>query len=131
MAILDIFKKKEKTEEKPKEKIPEKKEAAEPIKNKKPFSGAACRLLKEPHISEKATDLTKEDWYTFRVRPEASKKEIKKAIEELYGVKVICVRTINIPSKKRRLGRIEGQRKGYRKAMVQLKKGQKIEVLPR
>lgn len=135
MAFLDIFKKKKETEKPVKEikekKLPEKKPAAKPEKVRVYSSGTACRILKEPHVSEKATDLTKKDWYAFKVYPEANKVEIKKAVEELYGVDVISVRIINIPKKKRRLGRIEGWRKGYKKAAVRLKAGQKIEVLPR
>jgi len=134
MAILDIFKKKKKPSPVKKEakKEPlEKKPAAKPEKTRRVSVGTACRALKEPHVSEKATDLTKRDWYTFRVFPEANKVEIKKAIEELYGVEVVAVRIVNIPKKKRRLGRIEGWRKGYKKAVVRLKAGQKIEVLPR
>jgi len=135
MSIFDIFKKKKKPEKKTK--VSEKKPAEKPVTVKKPerikrpFSGAACRVLKEPHVSEKATDLTKQDWYAFRVSAAANKKEVQRAIKELYAVDVVSVRMIQVPRKKRRLGRIEGWRKGYKKAMVQLKSGQKIEVLPR
>ena len=139
MSIFDIFKKKKKPEKKAKvlEKKPAEKPAEKPAtvqkpaRVKRPFSGAACRVLKEPHVSEKATDLTKQDWYAFRVFAAANKKEVKRAIKELYGVDVVSVRMVQVPRKKRRLGRIEGWRKGYKKAMVQLKSGQKIEVLPR
>ena len=69
--------------------------------------------------------------YIFKVWPRANKTEIKKAIEDVFGVEVKGVRIVNIPKKKRRLGRIEGFRKGYKKAIVKIKEGQKIEVLPR
>jgi len=59
------------------------------------------------------------------------KLEIKKAIEGLYGVDVLSVKVINIPKRRRRLGRITGWRKGYKKAIVKIKKGQKIEIIPR
>jgi large subunit ribosomal protein L23 len=131
MAIFDIFKKKKKPEKKTEKQPLKKKPVAKPQKTRSSFSGVACKVLREPHVSEKATDLTKKDWYVFRVYADANKKEIKKAIEELYGVDVVSVRVINIPRKKRRLGRIEGWRKGYKKALVRLKVGQKIEVLPR
>jgi len=141
MAIFDIFKKKkevkkpaEKKVAKPRQKPavkPEKETVAVPEKIRRSSSGTSYRILKEPHISEKATDLTKKDWYIFRVFADANKSEVKKAVEAIYGVEVIDVRIINVPRKKRRLGRIEGWRRGYKKAAVRLKPGQKIEVLPR
>ncbi|OGZ17769.1 MAG: 50S ribosomal protein L23 [Candidatus Nealsonbacteria bacterium RBG_13_36_15] len=88
-------------------------------------------VLKTPHITEKATDLTKENKYIFKVFPRTNKKEIKRAIEGLYNVDVVSVRIINIPPKRRRLGRTLGWRKGYKKAIIKIKEGQKIEVLPR
>ncbi|OIP74767.1 MAG: 50S ribosomal protein L23 [Parcubacteria group bacterium CG2_30_36_18] len=93
--------------------------------------GEAYKILRTPHITEKATDLVKKNQYVFKVFPEANKTEIKKAIEDLYGVDVESVKTINIPRKKRRLGRIKGWRKGYKKAIVKIKEGQKIEVMPK
>jgi large subunit ribosomal protein L23 len=89
------------------------------------------RILKIPQVTEKATDLTKENQYVFRVFPKANKTEIKKAINDLYGVDVSEIRIIRVPAKRRRLGRISGWRKGYKKAIVKLAEGQKIEVLPR
>ena len=137
MVIGKILKrKKEKIKEEPKKtKEPEKKETKK-IKKERKVSlekkgRLAWRVLKEPHITEKATFLAQENQYVFRVFPDANKTEIKKAIEELYGVEVERVRIVNIPKKRRRLGRIEGWRKGYKKAMVKLKPGQKIEIIPR
>ncbi len=87
-------------------------------------------VIKKPHISEKATDLmSKENKYVFVVKKDANKIEIAKAVEKLYDVEVEKVTTISIPAKKRRLGRIEGKKKGYRKAIVKLKEGDKIEIL--
>ncbi len=93
--------------------------------------GEAYRVLKTPHITEKATDLVEKNQYVFKVWPRANKVEIKKAIRDLYGVDVTNVNIINVPSKKRRLGKISGWRDGYKKAIVRIKEGQKIEVLPR
>jgi large subunit ribosomal protein L23 len=87
--------------------------------------------LKEPHITEKTTALAKKNQYVFKVYPRTNKIEIKKAVEKLYGVDVLAVRIINIPRKKRVLGRISGWRKGYKKALIKVKEGQKIDVLPR
>lgn len=89
------------------------------------------QILKSPHVTEKATELAKKNQYVFKVDPRASKIEIKRAIEDLYKVDVINVRIIKVPRKRRRLGRISGWRKGYKKAIVKIKKGQRIEILPR
>ena len=141
MAILDIFKKKKPERKKP-EKKPEKKVKAKPqpakpqpatprpVKPKK-VSGSAFRILKSPHVTEKATALIGKNQYIFKVFTDANKNEIKKSIEGLYGVDVASVRIINVHKKRRRLGKREGFRKGYKKAIVKVKKGQKIEVLPR
>ncbi len=88
-------------------------------------------VLKEPHVSEKSTDLVAKDQYTFKVWPRANKNEIKKSIEDIYSVDVVGVKIIKVPRRKRRLGGISGWKKGYKKAIVKIKKGQKIEVLPR
>ncbi len=85
-------------------------------------------VLRRPHISEKATNLAEKGFYVFRVEKIACKKEIKKEIEKRYGVSVLSVRIINIPSKKRRVGRTEGTKKGYKKAIVKVKKGQNIDL---
>ena len=100
-------------------------------KAKESKTSEAYRILKIPQVTEKATDLTKENQYVFKVFSETNKVDIKKAVSELYGVDVLDVKIIKVPAKKRRLGRISGWRKGYKKAIVRLKEGQKIEVLPR
>lgn len=89
------------------------------------------KILLSPQITEKATDLTKKNQYIFKVYFKTNKNEIKKAIENLYKVNVLDVKIVKIPRKRRRLGRISGWRKGYKKAIVKIKEGQKIEVLPR
>jgi large subunit ribosomal protein L23 len=135
MALLNIFKKKKKPRKaapRPRGEKPEKivkKKSVPPPKPKK-ISEIAYRVLKEPHITEKATDLTKKNQYVFKVFPRANKVEIKRAVEDLYGVNVVSVQIINVPSRKRRLGAIEGERGGYKKAIVKVAEGQKIEVLP-
>lgn len=95
------------------------------VKNAK-FSYEA---IKQPHISEKATYLAEKDQYTFEISPNYNKKEIKDAIEGIYKVDVISVNMIKIPAKKRRLGKTQGWRKSYKKAIVKIKNGQKIEIL--
>jgi len=88
-------------------------------------------ILKFPHITEKASDLAKENQYVFKVFKKANKIQVKKSVEDLYGVDVLDVKIINVPRKKRMIGRISGWRKGYKKAIVKIKKGQKIEIMPR
>ena len=140
MRILDRFRKKK--IKKAKREIPEKKverpeeiaveiSSGEKKVQRKEIPFEAYRILKSLHITEKATDLTKKNQYVFRVYSRSNKIGIKKVIEDLYGVKVLNVRIIKISKKRRRLGRITGWRKGYKKAIVKIKKGQKIEVLPR
>jgi len=131
--MIKFFKKKEKIkekkikEEKPSEVISEVKTSK--IKEKK--ADQAYQIFKTPHVSEKATDLVKKNQYVFKIWPRTNKIEIKKAIENLYGIDVTSVKIIKIPRKKRRLGKISGWRKSYKKAIVKIKEGQKIEVLPR
>ena len=88
------------------------------------------KVIKKPHISEKSTRLSQEEnIYTFVVDKKANKIEIKGAIEDLYDVDVKKVTVVNIPSKKRRLGRIEGVKQGYKKTLVKIEEGQSIEIL--
>ncbi len=142
MALLDFLKNKKsaekareakKTENKPVKKTGEvkvEKKTVAPVKaNAIKNSGFAFEAVKEPHISEKATLLSEKDQYTFKVSPNYNKNEIKKAVEGLYGVNVLSVNMIKIPAKKRRLGRTEGFKKAYAKAVVKIKSGQKIEIL--
>jgi len=93
------------------------------------------KIIKEPHITEKAGILADQNKYVFKVYPRANKVEVKKAIEALYRVKVDKVHMVHSAPKKRRLGRHQGWRqglkKGFKKAIVSLKKGDKIELLPR
>jgi len=132
MKLFDFYKKKKKPEEK---KVVEKKEVVEEKVKKvsKPKRKKGIpqlyQILKSFHISEKATDLAEKGQYVFKVFSKANKIEIKKAIENLYGVDVLTVNIIRVPSKKRRLGRVSGFKKGYKKAIVKIKKGQKIDIL--
>lgn len=87
-------------------------------------------VLRAPQITEKAVALQDQNQYVFKVVNRSSKSQVKKAIEEIYGVDVLKVRMINIPAKKKRLGRTSGWQSGYKKAMVAIKKGQSIEILP-
>lgn len=80
-------------------------------------------------LSEKSTTIKeKENKYVFKVNPLANKLEIKRAIETAFGVKVTDVKTINVKGKTKRLGRFEGKRSSWKKAIIRLKEGNTIEI---
>lgn len=85
-------------------------------------------ILEGPHITEKTTDLAAGGKYVFQVTNEANKTEIRKAIEKLYKVKVSSVNILNMPSKVRRVGKSIGHLAGFKKAIVSLQKGNKIDI---
>jgi large subunit ribosomal protein L23 len=86
------------------------------------------KIIYYPLVTEKSTDLrTKEDKYAFKVDHKANKLEIKKAIEDIFKVKVEDVHTMVVHGKVKRMGRFEGKRPNWKKAIVKLKKGEKIE----
>ena len=104
--------------------------ASRPAGRSKKSSGFSYQAINQPHISEKAAGLAgHKNQYTFKTLPSYNKKEIKKSVEGIYGVDVLSVNIIKIPAKKRRLGKTQGFRKGYTKAVVKIKEGQKIEIL--
>ena len=84
-------------------------------------------IIKRPIITEKTTKLAETGVYTFEVDKKANKIEIANAIQEIFKVKVISVNTINVLPKKKRVGRYEGLKNAYAKAMVKLQDGDKIE----
>jgi large subunit ribosomal protein L23 len=88
------------------------------------------QLIKGPIITEK-THTLKEigNKVTFRVSTSANKIEIRKAVEELFKVKVLGVNTIQMRGKKKRLGRTQGMRPDWKKAIVTLAPGEKIPGL--
>lgn len=149
MSILDFLKRKKEVE-KAKEKKPFDKDQGKPEKKvekvldtkevkatsdkgqatrkRKEAKGFSYEVVREPHISEKGTNLGEQNKYVFKVYKNVNKPEIKKAVEGIYGVDVVSVNVIKIPRKKRRLGRTAGFRKGYSKAVVTVREGQKIEI---
>jgi large subunit ribosomal protein L23 len=86
-------------------------------------------LIKKPHISEKALTFNSVNKYVFVVSRSANKSEIKKAIASLYGVVVKSVNTIKAPSKPKKFKGIPGIKSGYKKAIITLEKGNKIDVM--
>ena len=79
------------------------------------------------HAEEVNGKKLKENLVTFAVDPRANKHEIKRAVESLFDVNVIQVRTMRMPRKTRRLGKFVGQRPEWKKAIVRLAEGQTIE----
>lgn len=85
-------------------------------------------LIKRPHITEKSTDLNEVGKYVFIVKPEATKNEVKKLISSIYKVDAVGVNIVNLPAKTKRFRNIFGKSGGVKKAIVTLKKGQKIDL---
>lgn len=90
----------------------------------------ATLLVKHPWITEKAHFLSQSGRYVFLIDKSANKPEIKKAIKSIYKVDPIKVNIVNIRGKTKRMGQKIGKRIGYKKAIVELKAGQKIDVMP-
>ncbi len=86
------------------------------------------QILIRPIITEKSTLLEKENKYVFEVHPKANKIEIKKAFEKIYKVKPIKVNIIKLKGKPIRYGRTSGRTKSWKKAIITLKKGEKIDL---
>ena len=88
----------------------------------------AREIIQRPLITEKST-IERETWniVTFAVRPDANKMQIKAAVEELFDVKVLRVRTARVLGKKRRVGKHTGRKPLWKKARVQLREGDSIE----
>lgn len=149
---LDFFKKKPEVKKAAKKavSVTVKEELKKPADEKKPVkitekpSGKALDLssakfkvsntgevLRSALITEKAVFLAEQNQYAFKVFPRTNKFEIKRAVQSLFGVEVESVRIINVPRKAKRIGKVQGFRGEYKKALVRVKAGQKIEVLPR
>ena len=88
------------------------------------------QVLLSPHVSEKSTIVGEaNNQYVFRVVPGAKKPEIKKAVEQMFSVKVKGVQVSNVKGKAKRFGTIQGRRSDWKKAYVTLEAGQDIDFL--
>ncbi len=92
------------------------------------LGGNSWRVLATPRVSEKAAMLASHGTYVFNVPLSSNKVEIRKAVEALYGVHVASVRTVRGIGKMAGRGRVRGQRSDWKKALVTLKSGEKIEL---
>ena len=152
MSILDKIRKKDdkkdvvqKDDKKDKQEVKEKKKVSKEVKEKKSKSSKKTvkakkvskekmpvhyfELIKKPHISEKALRFNSENKYVFVISQSANKSEIKKAVASLYGVVVRSVNIIKVPSKPKKFKGVPGIKSGYKKAIVTLEKGNKIDVM--
>jgi large subunit ribosomal protein L23 len=85
-------------------------------------------VLLAPVVSEKSYSLIEDRKYSFRVHPDAHKTQIRQAVEELFDVHVERVNVLKVQPKPKRRGWTRGARKGWKKAVVQLRAGESIEI---
>ena len=88
----------------------------------------ARQVIIEPVVSEKSYALMADGKYTFRIDDRAHKTQVSHAVEEIFGVTVVRVRTMKVHSKPKRRGMHSGRTRGWRKAIVQLAPGDRIEL---
>lgn len=87
----------------------------------------AREVLVRPVVSEKSVGMIEENRYSFWVNPAANKVEVKAAVEKMFKVHVVGVRTISVHGKIKRVGRYSGKTSDRKKAIVTLKAGERIE----
>ena len=88
----------------------------------------ATQVLRSPVISEKSYALIAQNKYTFRVHPDAHKTQIRAAVEDVFNVRVVDVRTMKMKSKPKRRGWTSGRTRTWKKAIVELAPGDRIEL---
>ena len=88
----------------------------------------AGQVIIRPVVSEKSYVLATAGKYTFRVHPDAHKTQIKQAIEQLFDVSVVEIRTSTVPSKPKRRGFTAGRTRSWKKAVVQVREGDSIPI---
>jgi large subunit ribosomal protein L23 len=85
-------------------------------------------VLLAPVVSEKSYSYIGQNKYTFKIHPDAHKTQVRQAVEELFDVKVLNVNVLKVQSKPKRRGTFRGTRPGWKKAIVQLRAGDTIEI---
>jgi large subunit ribosomal protein L23 len=88
----------------------------------------ASQIIIRPVVSEKTYVLATADKYTFRVHPDAHKTQIRQAVEQLFDVRVVDVRTMSVKSKPKRRGLTSGRTRQWKKAIVQVREGDSIPI---
>ena len=87
-----------------------------------------AQVLIAPVVSEKSYSQIVENRYTFKVHKDAHKTQVRQAVQELFDVKVVSVNIVQMPAKPKRRGMHRGTRPGWKKAIVELKPGDTIEI---
>lgn len=88
------------------------------------------QVLIAPHVSEKtAMAAEMEGRHTFKVRPDATKYEVRRAVEKLFEVDVRSVQIVNVKGKTKRFGAMQGRRSDWKKAVVRLAEGQDLDFM--
>ena len=88
----------------------------------------ARQVILQPIVSEKSYALIAQNKYTFRIHPDAHKTEVRAAIEEIFDVSVVDVKTMTLRPKPKRRGYTAGRTRGWKKAIVELAPGDRIEL---
>ncbi len=88
----------------------------------------SSQVIIRPVVSEKSYVLSAANRYTFRVHPDAHKTQIRQAVQELFDVRVVEVRTLSVKSKPKRRGTVFGRTRTWKKAIVQLREGDSIPI---
>jgi len=88
----------------------------------------ASQVIIRPVVSEKSYVLSAANRYTFRVHPSAHKTQIRQAVQELFDVHVLEVRTLSVKSKPKRRGAVSGRTRVWKKAIVQIRAGESIPI---
>jgi large subunit ribosomal protein L23 len=86
------------------------------------------QVILAPVVSEKSYSLIEDNKYSFRVHPRAHKTQIRQAVEDLFDVKVVAVNVMKVQSKPKRRGWTRGRKPGWKKAIVELRAGDRIEI---
>jgi large subunit ribosomal protein L23 len=97
--------------------------------HKKVSQERLINILLAPYVSEKSARVSeKTNQYVFKVLPDATKPEIKQAVELMFNVKVDAVAVVNVAGKRKRFGNMQGRRSDWKKAYISLKEGQSIDL---
>lgn len=97
--------------------------------NKKVSQERLINILVAPYVSEKSARMSeKANQYVFKVLLDATKPEIKQAVEFMFNVKVDSVAVVNVAGKRKRFGNMQGRRSDWKKAYISLKDGQSIDL---
>jgi large subunit ribosomal protein L23 len=92
------------------------------------MSLSSQQVLIAPVVSEKSYSLIENNKYSFRIHPNAHKTQVRQAVEELFEVKVVGVNIVKVKPKPKRRGLSKGTKPGWKKAIVQLRAGDSIEI---